>query len=169
MLDWFGRDPRPDTWRGLVAGLAGGFAGSLVMGAIQAGVERMDGALKTEPEEPPRWSGGTSPAAATTPAAPIASPRGVRSTAAMSAVGAAVGGIYGIGVEHLPILGIGEGIPAGAVLMIAADEALLPALNLAPAPMERRLLSHVATLTAGMSYGLTTELVRRGVRDLLEG
>jgi uncharacterized membrane protein YagU involved in acid resistance len=55
----------------------------------------------------------------------------------------------------------------GAALFVAADEIVVPALGLSPQPTESSISSHLYGLAAHLVYGVTTEVVRRGLRAAL--
>jgi putative membrane protein len=79
--------------------------------------------------------------------------------------GALQGGLYGLILE----LARQDGgfLPAlifGAALFAAADEWAVPALGLSGKPTEYPLNTHVYALAAHLVYGLGTEISRRGLR-----
>jgi Protein of unknown function (DUF1440) len=84
------------------------------------------------------------------------------------AMGAASGAIYGVAAEFAPEATTGLGLPFGAAVWLVADEAIVPALGLSKSAKEYPLSIHVYAFTSHLVYGLTTELVRRGVRRALE-
>jgi uncharacterized membrane protein YagU involved in acid resistance len=84
------------------------------------------------------------------------------------AMGAASGLIYGIASEFAPMTTVGLGLPFGAAVWLAADDVVVPALGLAKPATEYPLSTHAYALSSHLVYGLTTDLVRRAVRDLLD-
>ena len=84
------------------------------------------------------------------------------------AMGAASGAIYGVAAEFAPEATTGLGLPFGAAVWLVADEAIVPALGLSKSAKEYPLSIHVYAFTSHLVYGLTTEIVRRGVRRALE-
>lgn len=83
------------------------------------------------------------------------------------AMGATSGTIYGAMAELTPFVTIGAGLPFGAAVWLVADEAAVPALGLSKSPTEVPLSNHAYALASHFVYGLTTEIVRRGVRNAL--
>jgi uncharacterized membrane protein YagU involved in acid resistance len=59
------------------------------------------------------------------------------------------------------------GLPFGTLVWAAADEGLVPALGLSKSPAEYPLSIHAYALASHLVFGLTTEVVRRGVRGVL--
>lgn len=83
------------------------------------------------------------------------------------AMGAASGAIYGAMAELVPPVTFGAGLPFGTAVWLLADEAAVPALGLSKSPAEVPLSDHAYALASHFVYGLTTELVRRAVRNAL--
>lgn len=83
------------------------------------------------------------------------------------AFGAASGGLYGAMAEVAPQITAGAGVPFGAVFWLVADEGAVPLLGLAKGPTEYPLSTHAYALASHLVYGLTTELSRRAVRQVL--
>ncbi len=83
------------------------------------------------------------------------------------AFGTATGAFYGALAEVAPLVGVGAGLPFGAIFWLAADEAAVPALGLSKSPTEYPLSTHANALASHLVYGLTTDLVRRAVRHAL--
>ncbi len=82
------------------------------------------------------------------------------------AMGATSGAIYGAMAELTPFVTIGAGLPFGAAVWLAADEAAVPALGLSESPTEVPISKHAYALASHFVYGLTTEIVRRVVRNI---
>ena len=184
-----GRDGA-DVWKGLVAGLVGGLVASWTMNQFQAvwsrvaeGFEKAHGAQSMKPsegEEAGQASGEDKEEQddATVKAARAIS-EGVfghelkeseKETAGAAvhyAFGAVTGGLYGAVAELSPEVTAGAGVPFGAVFWLVADETAVPLLGLAKAPTEYPVSTHVYALASHLVYGLTAELVRRTVRDVL--
>lgn len=61
------------------------------------------------------------------------------------------------------------GLPYGAAVAVAVvmDEALVPAVGLSGPPWASPASTHVYALASQLVFGLTVEVVRRGVHDLL--
>ncbi len=83
------------------------------------------------------------------------------------AFGAATGGLYGAMAEVAPAVTTGAGIPFGAVFWLTADEVAVPLLGLAKGPTEYPLSTHAYSLASHLVYGLTAELSRRAIRQVL--
>jgi len=83
------------------------------------------------------------------------------------AFGAAMGGVYGIAAEVAPEACAALGLPFGAVFWLAADELAVPLLGLAAKPSEYSLSTHAYALASHLVYGLTSEVVRKTVRNML--
>lgn len=83
------------------------------------------------------------------------------------AFGTSVGGLYGAAAELAPEVTTGAGLPFGAAFWLVADETALPLLGLSKGPTAYPVSTHVYALASHFVYGLTAELVRRGVRGAL--
>lgn len=81
------------------------------------------------------------------------------------AMGATSGAIYGVTAELAPIVTKGAGVPFGTAVWAIADEALVPALGLSKSPAEHPVSTHAYALVSHFVYGVTTDLVRRGLRS----
>jgi hypothetical protein len=182
-----------DVAKGAVAGMVGGFVASLVMNRFQQlwqraeeGEERGHGAQSMQHGSP---EGGTADELresgsecadddATERVASLVAEKvfdrrlgegekDAAGTAVHYAYGTGTGAIYGAAVELAPSLTAGGGTPFGAAVWLAADEGLVPLLGLSKSPTEYPLATHLYSLASHLVYGLTTELVRRAVRDRL--
>lgn len=83
------------------------------------------------------------------------------------AMGATSGLIYGIASEIAPMTTFASGLPFGAAVWLVADDVVVPALGLAKPATQYPLSTHAYALSSHLVYGLTTDLVRQGVRKLL--
>lgn len=83
------------------------------------------------------------------------------------AFGTATGGLYGAMAEVAPEVTSGAGLPFGAVFWLTADEVAVPLLGLAKGPTEYPISTHAYALASHLVYGLTTELGRRAIRQVL--
>lgn len=81
--------------------------------------------------------------------------------------GASMGALYGVAAELQPGVTAGAGLGFGALLFLGADEVAVPAFGLSKPPTEVPLSKHAYGLVSHFVYGLTTDLVRRGVRSVL--
>jgi uncharacterized membrane protein YagU involved in acid resistance len=82
--------------------------------------------------------------------------------------GAIVGGVYGVIVEAIPSVQAPAGVPFGAALWTVAHKVALPALGLAPNPLDDDLEIQAGQLGSHMAYGATVEIVRRGIRHVMD-
>ncbi|HKR11302.1 MAG TPA: DUF1440 domain-containing protein [Pyrinomonadaceae bacterium] len=83
------------------------------------------------------------------------------------AFGTVTGGMYGAMAEVAPQVTAGAGVPFGAVFWLTADEVAVPLLGLAKGPTEYPVSTHAYALAAHLVYGLTTEMSRRAIRQIL--
>lgn len=167
------RKRKPSIWKGIVAGLAGGIAGAWAMNQFQKGYSKASEALSDSPEK--RVSDG--PDATMVTADRLArSLLGRRLTQEEKqkagpivhyAFASAVGSVYGATAEYAPQVKKFAGVPFGAALFVGADEVALPALKLSRGPRDYPLSAHLYGLSSHLVYGLTIEMVRRGVRRVL--
>jgi putative membrane protein len=168
----------PSIWKGVVAGLAGGLAGAWAMNQFQKGYSKASEALSTRlgnghsrkhaPDEPDAtmvtadrlarsFLGRRLSRDEKKKAGPI-----VHYTFA-----SAVGSAYGAAAEYAPAVKRMSGVPFGVAVFVGVDEIALPALKLSRGPREYPLSAHLYGLSSHLVYGLTIELVRRGVRRAL--
>ncbi|MCA1577091.1 MAG: DUF1440 domain-containing protein [Acidobacteria bacterium] len=82
-------------------------------------------------------------------------------------LGTGVGGLYGAVAEVLPEVTVGAGLPFGAAFWLVVDEGAVPLLGLSKGPTAYPLSTHVYALASHFVYGLTTEIVRRSVRNAI--
>jgi len=83
------------------------------------------------------------------------------------AFGTVTGGLYGALAEVSPQVTIGAGIPFGAAFWLIADEVTVPLLGLSKGPTEYPASTHAYALASHLVYGVTTELSRRALRQVL--
>lgn len=156
-----------EVWKGAAAGIAGGLLASWVMNQFQSVMSRFedggeqgkensgeDATVKTAK----KISCGLFDHELTKDEKKTAGP------AVHYAMGAVSGGIYGAVSELLPAARWGAGLPFGAAVWLAADEIALPALGLSKSPGEYPAAVHAKALASHLVYGLSTDLVRRGLR-----
>ncbi|HXG84240.1 MAG TPA: DUF1440 domain-containing protein [Pyrinomonadaceae bacterium] len=161
-----------DVVKGAVAGLIGGLIASFVMSEFQTLL-----AALSEEEKKPKKKKEDEPANVKTAEA-IAenvfdhrlkkNEKEPAGEAVHYAMGATSGLIYGIVSEIAPVTTAGLGLPFGAAVWLVADDIVVPALGLAKPATEYPLSTHAYALSSHLVYGLTTDLVRRGVRSLLD-
>ncbi|HEY0100695.1 MAG TPA: DUF1440 domain-containing protein [Pyrinomonadaceae bacterium] len=182
-----------DVLKGLAAGIVGGLVAAAVMNQFQAlwgrlaeGVEGSHGAQSLQQGTPQRGVGRELQAEgkdeqtddATERLANAVSVRvsgrelterekDVAGVAFHYAMGTTSGALYGAIAEFVPGVKAGAGLPFGVAVWLTADEGILPAVGLSKSPTEYPLSIHVYSLSSHLIYGLTTELVRRTVRNAL--
>lgn len=175
-----------DVWKGIAAGLVGGLIASWTMNEFQAawtkvaGFEKSDGAQSMQPSEGQNQGQPSNDNKEDQDDATVKAARAISESifghelkerekeAAGAAVhyafGTATGGLYGAVAEFLPEVTAGAGLPFGTVFWIAADETAVPLLGLSKPPSEYPVSTHVYAFASHLVYGLTAELVRRGLR-----
>jgi hypothetical protein len=181
---------KPNVWKGLAAGVAGGLAASWAMNQFQALWNRLSGdEEKSERAHSPRQNGrreatdrgrstSEEDAPATVRAADAVSEtvldrhltkgeKRIAGPAVHYAFGTSVGATYGIITELLPQATAGAGTAFGATVWLVADETVIPLLGLSKGPTEYPLSKHAYSLASHFVYGATTEAVRRLVRNAL--
>jgi len=179
-----------DLLKGAVAGLVGGLVASWTMNQFQAawskkteGFEKPHGAQSMQPSEGSAL--GQSPDQdkedqddATVKAAKAIS-EGVfghrlkesekkpAGAAVHYAFGTATGGLYGAAAEIAPEVTTGLGLPFGVAFWLVADEGAVPLLGLSKGPTEYPASTHAYALASHLVYGLTAEVTRRAVRNII--
>jgi hypothetical protein len=78
--------------------------------------------------------------------------------------GASMGAMYGAAAEWNTAAAAGMGVPFGIAVWVAADEMGLPLLGLSRMPTDYPASRHLASFGSHLVFGLTTEVVRRGLR-----
>jgi putative membrane protein len=166
----------PDLWKGVVAGLLGGFAGSWTMNQFQAGWSKVvNGAQNNGGNQGQKQTQSFGSEPATMKVAEKLSEVVIHRELSPEekqkaepivhyAFGAAMGGLYGAAAELLPAARKGAGLPFGTVLFVGADEIAVPKLGLSKPATEYPLSTHAQALASHLIYGLTTEVVRRSIR-----
>jgi hypothetical protein len=81
--------------------------------------------------------------------------------------GSVIGGFYGALAENAPAARALSGAAYGTAVWAGADEIAMPALGLSDRTDKQPFDRHVHSFAAHIVYGVTTELVRRGVRGVL--
>ena len=82
-------------------------------------------------------------------------------------MGAITGGVYGAVAEYCDVAKAGFGTTFGGVIFASADVFGVPAMGLGPWPDEYPVSSLASPFVSHLLYGVTTELVRRVVRQIL--
>lgn len=176
-MNHFWRARRPSVWKGIVAGLAGGLAGAYVMNQFQKGYSKASEVLNSKRNGHKQEKASDSPDATMVTAERLMRPILDRSLTREEqqkagpivhyAFASVVGSAYGVAAEFAPAVKKAAGVPFGAALFVGADEVALPVLKLSRGPREYPISTHIYGLSSHVVYGLTIELVRRGVRAAL--
>jgi len=177
-----------DVLKGLIVGLASGFVASWTMNQFQAawtriaeGADKSHGAQSMQPSEGSNGEQENDTAEqddATVETAKVISrnvfghelqesekePAGA---AVHYAFGTVTGGLYGALAEVSPQVTMGAGVPFGAAFWLIADEVTVPLLGLSKGPTEYPVSTHAYALASHLVYGVTAELSRRALRQVL--
>ena len=81
--------------------------------------------------------------------------------------GTLTGAAYGAAAEVLPAVTTGYGAAFGLSVLATTHESVMPALGITPPPTELPAKEHASEMFSHTLYGVTTELVRKTVRELL--
>ncbi len=154
--------PTPSITRGLITGLVGGLAGT----AVKSLAEKIAPPRPPGREAPPKKLADDI-AEETTGHEPDEDTEKAAVGLIHWTTGAGTGAVYGALAEVAPVVTTGAGTLFGAAFFALAHEAALPALGLTPPPTEVPLSEHANEFVTHILFGLTVELVRRGVRSLL--
>jgi putative membrane protein len=158
--------------RGAAAGLVAGIVASYAMEKFQAAVtsltesEEKNGAEKKQ-SEPMTEKVAREFSETVLDHEPTKDEKAAGGEAVHYAVGGVSGMLYGVAAEIAPKSTTGLGLPFGTSVWLGADEIGTWASGLAKAPTEYPASKHLYALSSHLVYGLTTELVRRGVRKIL--
>jgi putative membrane protein len=170
--------------KGAVAGAIGGAAGTLAMNYFQAwwsravhGVEPESAAGKHDARDWQELAEGQNAneiAAQRLAVRALDRPLDARelekgAKAVHFAFGTVMGGLYGAFWEFSPATRQMGGAAFGTAVWAAADEIAVPLLGLSRPTTEHPPQRHVHAFAAHIVYGVATEVVRRGVRALLNG
>ncbi|MGB8507506.1 MAG: DUF1440 domain-containing protein [Pyrinomonadaceae bacterium] len=187
------RDRAGNVWKGLAAGVVGGLAASAVMNQFQSllskiveGEERSHGAQSLQQGSPRKGVGRELQSQGKDSEEDDAPERLANAVsvgisgqelterekeaagvALHYAMGVTSGALYGAVVEVLPEVKAGAGLPFGAAVWLIADEGIVPAAGLSKSPAEYPLSIHAYSFASHLVFGLTTEIVRRVVRNAL--
>jgi len=174
--------------KGMVAGLAGGLLASWTMNQFQAAWTRMaEGGEKSHGAQSMKPSDGSEGEQAhdshEQDDATVETAKAISKTvfhhelqksekepagaAVHYAFGTLSGGLYGALAEVTPQVTTAAGLPFGAGFWLLADEISVPLLGLAKGPTEYPVSTHVYALASHLVYGVTAELGRRAVRNVL--
>ena len=170
--------------KGAVAGAIGGLAGTWAMNHFQAwwsrtvhGKEPMSAAGRHDARDWQEFVEGQNAnelAAQTVANHALGRPLDRRelkvgATTIHFAFGAAMGALYGAFYEVSPTTREMGGAAFGTAVWAAADEIAMPALGLSGPTTDDPPERHVHAFAAHIVFGVTTEIVRRGIRALVNG
>jgi putative membrane protein len=184
------RSNSTDVWRGLAAGLIGGLVASWTMNRFQvvwsklaedkrksAGAQSSQQGAEPESREPARPTSEVQDDTTVRAASAVSEglfdhkltdcEKKIAGPAVHYTLGAGVGGLYGAVAEVAPEVTAGAGLPFGAVFWLVVDEGAVPLLGLSKGPSAYALSTHLYAFSSHLVYGLTTELVRRAVRQAI--
>ena len=182
------REDNGSIWKGMVAGLAGGLVASWTMNQFQAAWMRLaansdkphgaqsmkpsDGSNGNQDQDAKEQDDATVKAAKAISENVFGhelqeSEKKPAGTVVHYAFGAASGGLYGALAEVVPQVTTTAGLPFGAAFWLIADEVSVPLLGLSKGPTEYPLSTHAYSLASHIVYGVSTELSRRALRQIL--
>lgn len=182
-----------NAWKGLLAGIVGGFAASVVMNLYQksickyiTGDIRSHGAQSLQKGSPDHGAGKMlkekgkensedDAAERLTNVASVglfdheltAREKEIGGTLFHYGYGISMGAVYGVAAEISDKATIGAGMPYGFLIWLVADEGVVPLLGLSKSAEDYPFSVHVGACSSHIVYGLTTELVRNAVRKQL--
>ncbi|MGI8788024.1 MAG: DUF1440 domain-containing protein [Pyrinomonadaceae bacterium] len=161
-----------DVVKGAVAGLVGGIVATIVMGGFQSLLSSLSEDEKKQSEkkkedEPANVQAAEAISRNVFDHKLKKSEKEPAGEAMHWAMGAGSGLIYGLTSELAPVSTIGLGLPFGAAVWLIADDVIVPALGLSKPVTEYPLSTHAYALSSHLVYGITTDLVRRVVREIL--
>jgi putative membrane protein len=179
---------RPNTWKGLVAGMAGGLVASWTMNQFQTLLSKASekissnggngsGGRETQSSSSQNNHEDSDDATMKTADALFRAVEGKNLTreqkkkagpAVHYIFGSLMGGVYGAVTEHVPETSVAAGVPFGTVVFLGADEIAVPLFGLSKSPTEYPLSTHASALASHLVYGVTTEVVRKYVRRGLQ-
>jgi uncharacterized membrane protein YagU involved in acid resistance len=161
-----------DVLKGTLAGMIGGLVAAFVMSEFQSLWSKVAG------EKKEKRTGAKEEEPSTVKAAEMISEgafdheltkeeKQYVGPAMHYAMGGTSGAIYGAVNEMMPAANVAAGLPFGAAVWLVADDIVVPALGLKKPPTEYPLSEHAYALASHLVYGLTTEMVRGAVRNVL--
>ena len=160
---------RTEMWKGVVAGAAGGLVGAWTMNQAQAAMAK----LKKQQSQSSGSDGESEDATMQAADKIVSMPTGRHLSHLQKkkagpivhyAFGAAMGAAYGAVTEPMRRLTPAAGPVFGSAVFLAADEIGVPLAGLSGPPTQYPISSHLQALAAHLVYGVTADLVRRGVR-----
>ena len=156
----------------MVAGAAGGLAGAWAMNQAHAAIAKLK-KQRQQTENPAEESEDATMKAADKVLSIAAGRHLTHEQKKMAgpvvhyAFGAVMGALYGAVTEHRRHLSPVAGPVFGSALFAGADEIGVPLARLSGPPTEYPISTHLEAWAAHLVYGVTADLVRRGVRAAL--
>jgi hypothetical protein len=179
-----------DVIKGTIAGLVGGLVASWTMNQFQAawsrateGFEKPHGAQSLQPSDNPNSAQSSDQNKEDQDDATVKAAKAISEgvlghrlkesekkpagAAVHYVFGTATGGLYGAAAEIAPQVTTGLGLPFGLGFWMVADEGVVPLLGLSKGPTEYPVSTHAYALASHLVYGLTAEITRRAVRNMI--
>jgi len=169
---------RQAIWKGAVAGAVGGLVGAWTMNQAHAAISK----LKKQSNGPSQSGGDSAESGESEDATMKVAGKTFKVVAGRQlsheqkkkagpvvhyAMGAAMGAAFGAVSETQRRLTPVAGPIFGSAVFVAADEIGVPLAGLSGPPTSYPISSHLEALAAHLVYGVTADLVRRGVRAAL--
>ena len=187
---YFRRRRNPNVVRGVVTGIAAGFAATLIMDQFQKltsasqkaaekqirlarheSAEAIERDQRHKEEEAAHQEDSTEKVARKIAAvAGKDLPPDEKKKAGQAvhyAFGTLMGAVYGVTAELIPEVTTGGGTGYGTLLFLGADEIAVPAFQLSPPPSETAPTDHLQHWAAHVVYGGSLELIRSLLRRLM--
>jgi len=161
------RKRRPNVWKGIAAGAIGGLAASWLMEQFQALLSKAVKPPKDQEQEPATIKAAEAISQAVLHHRLRKREKQTAGEALHYAMGVVTGGVYGALCELYPQVSAGAGTLFGAAVWAAADEVAVPALGLSKPAREYPPSVHAKALASHLVYGVSTDLIRREVRQAL--
>lgn len=155
--------------KGALAGLIGGLIASFVMEKFQMLLQPMmenDGQQKEKKDEPSTEKAAEAISENVFDHYLTKDEKSAGGEAMHYAMGGTSGMIFGAASEIVPETSVGAGLPFGTAVWLIADDLVVPALGLSKPVSDVPLSQHAYALSSHLVYGLTTDMVRRGIRYL---
>lgn len=168
------RNRNRSVWKGIAAGVIGGLAAGYAMSKFEEIYSKASKAVTGK--EPRAGEGeGEDPTIKTADKLSRAfaglglarSEKKKASGIVHYAFAAVLGGAYGGAAEVAPAVKKMCGVPFGATVFVGSEDVALPMLKLSKKPWEYPIPRHLSLFAAHCVYGLTVELVRRGIRRVV--
>ena len=155
--------------KGALAGLIGGLIASFVMEKFQSLIQPMmqsEGQQKENKDEPSTEKAPSAISQNVFDHYLTEEEKPVAGEAMHYAMGGTSGLIFGAASEIVPEASMGAGLPFGTAVWLVADDFVVPALGLSKPVSDRPFSENAYALSSHLVYGLTTDMVRRGIRYL---